>query len=216
MGNRGRIGAGDIQWMTAGSGIIHQEMPKGDGTGRMHGFQLWANLPSALKMAPPRYQEVKSLEDIPEVTDDDGSHVRIICGSFWGKPWAGRRHRGRSDFTWTSPFRRAGEESCRLRRLVMPSRTYSRETEKILQRIELPARGADEGIKWLDTAPPAEVDNRSLVVFDNGDELEVQAGETGIRFNCARFRQTAGGTGGMVRSHCDEHAGGAAPGVRRS
>jgi redox-sensitive bicupin YhaK (pirin superfamily) len=84
MGNRGTIGAGDIQWMTAGSGIIHQEMPKGDDAGRMHGFQLWANLPSALKMTPPRYQEVKSPE-IPEVTDDDGTQIRIVCGSFWGK-----------------------------------------------------------------------------------------------------------------------------------
>ncbi|HTY57999.1 MAG TPA: pirin family protein, partial [Bacteroidota bacterium] len=62
MGNRGAITSGDVQWMTAGSGIIHQEMPKGDETGRMHGFQLWANLPSALKMTAPRYQEVKSAD----------------------------------------------------------------------------------------------------------------------------------------------------------
>ena len=64
MGNKGSIGAGDVQWMTAGSGIIHQEMPKGDSAGRMHGFQLWANLPAALKMTTPRYQEVKAA-DIP-------------------------------------------------------------------------------------------------------------------------------------------------------
>jgi quercetin 2,3-dioxygenase len=72
LGNRGAIAAGDIQWMTAGSGIIHQEMPKGDQIGRMHGFQLWANLPAALKMTAPRYQEVKT-GDIPEITDDDGT-----------------------------------------------------------------------------------------------------------------------------------------------
>src|SRR5437764_13885867 len=84
MGNNGVIGAGDVQWMTAGSGIIHQEMPKGDAIGRMHGFQLWGNLPSSLKMTAPRYQEVKGAE-IPEVTDDDGTHVRIVSGSFWGK-----------------------------------------------------------------------------------------------------------------------------------
>jgi len=84
MGNNGVIGAGDVQWMTAGSGIIHQEMPKGDHAGRMHGFQLWGNLPSSLKMTAPRYQEVKSVE-IPEITDDDGTHVRVVCGSFWGK-----------------------------------------------------------------------------------------------------------------------------------
>ena len=84
MGNRGAIAAGDVQWMTAGSGIIHQEMPKGDPTGRMHGFQLWANLPSSLKMTAPRYQEVKAAE-IPAITDDDGTHVRVVCGNFWGK-----------------------------------------------------------------------------------------------------------------------------------
>jgi len=84
MGNRGVIGAGDVQWMTAGSGIIHQEMPKGDPVGRMHGFQLWANLPSSLKMTAPRYQGVTAGE-IPEITDDDGTRVRVVCGSFWGK-----------------------------------------------------------------------------------------------------------------------------------
>ena len=84
LGNSGEISSGDVQWMTAGSGIIHQEMPRGDRTGRMHGFQLWGNLPSRLKMTLPRYQEVKSAE-IPEVTDNDGTHVRVVCGSFWGK-----------------------------------------------------------------------------------------------------------------------------------
>ena len=83
LGNSGAIAAGDVQWMTAGSGIIHQEMPKGDTDGRMHGFQLWANLPSALKMTTPRYQEVKAA-DIPVVTDDDGTRARVVCGSFWG------------------------------------------------------------------------------------------------------------------------------------
>src|SRR5277367_2683867 len=84
MGNSGVIGAGDVQWMTAGSGIIHQEMPHGDQTGRMHGFQLWANLPASLKMTDPRYQDIPS-SAIPEVTDDDGTRARVICGEFWGK-----------------------------------------------------------------------------------------------------------------------------------
>src|SRR5512139_501255 len=83
MGNRGTIGPGDVQWMTAGSGIIHQEMPKGDEAGRMHGFQLWANLPAALKMTRPRYQQVAAAE-IPVVTEDDGTSARIVCGTFWG------------------------------------------------------------------------------------------------------------------------------------
>src|SRR4029453_1293455 len=84
LGNRGELGAGDVQWMTAGSGILHQEMPKGDRQGRMHGFQLWANLPSSLKMTSPRYQDVAG-KDVPEVTDEDGTTVRGVCGSFWGK-----------------------------------------------------------------------------------------------------------------------------------
>jgi quercetin 2,3-dioxygenase len=84
LGNRGSLGAGDVQWMTAGSGILHQEMPQGDAQGRMHGFQLWANLPSSLKMTRPRYQDV-SAQDIPEVVDDDGTRVRVICGDFWGR-----------------------------------------------------------------------------------------------------------------------------------
>ena len=70
--------------MTAGRGIIHQEMPKGDADGRMHGFQLWANLPASLKMTAPRYQEVKAVE-IPEIVDDDSTRARVICGTFWGR-----------------------------------------------------------------------------------------------------------------------------------
>jgi redox-sensitive bicupin YhaK (pirin superfamily) len=83
MGNRGTIGAGDIQWMTAGRGIIHQEMPKGEAGGPMHGFQLWANLPSSLKMTEPRYQDVKAA-DVPVAREDDGAVVRIVCGSYRG------------------------------------------------------------------------------------------------------------------------------------
>src|SRR5467141_2731091 len=88
LGNSGALAAGDVQWMTAGSGILHQEMPKGDTRGRMHGFQLWANLPSSLKMTAPRYQDVVA-KDIPEVVDDDGTKVRVICGNGWpSKPRA--------------------------------------------------------------------------------------------------------------------------------
>jgi quercetin 2,3-dioxygenase len=84
LGNAGAIGPGDVQWMTAGRGIVHQEMPHGDPLGRMHGFQLWANLPATQKMTAPRYQEVAA-RDVTEVTDDDGTHVRVICGEFWGR-----------------------------------------------------------------------------------------------------------------------------------
>src|SRR5438093_8342894 len=83
MGNRGVISSGDVQWMTAGSGIIHQEMPKGDNAGTMHGFQLWANLPARHKMMDPRYREVKR-DDIPEATTAEGATVRVVCGEVAG------------------------------------------------------------------------------------------------------------------------------------
>ena len=84
IGSHGTLGKGDVQWMTAGRGIMHQEMPMGDAQGRMHGFQLWANLPKSLKMTEPRYQDIKGAA-VPEVIDDDGTRARIVSGEFWGK-----------------------------------------------------------------------------------------------------------------------------------
>jgi redox-sensitive bicupin YhaK (pirin superfamily) len=179
MGNRGAIAAGDIQWMTAGSGIIHQEMPKGDEGGRMHGFQLWANLPSSLKMTAPHYQEVKS-NAIPEVTDDDGTRVRIVCGTFWGK---------------SGPVDGIAAEPLYIDVSVPPGkrRTLPVETSRhcfayVFEgggkfcNASAPLAVPTEGEGWLETKPPTEADNRSLVLFDSGDELEVQAGEYGLRF----------------------------------
>jgi len=179
MGNRGTIGAGDIQWMTAGSGIIHQEMPKGDGVGQMHGFQLWANLPSALKMTPPRYQEVKSV-DIPEITDDDGTHVRVVCGTFWGK-------RGPVDGIAADPIY-VDVSVAPGRKKTLPIETTRHAFAYVFAgggkfcNASGPLAVPTEGVQWLDTTPPAGVDNRSLVLFDRGDEVEIQAGEEGIRF----------------------------------
>jgi redox-sensitive bicupin YhaK (pirin superfamily) len=179
MGNHGAIAAGDIQWMTAGSGIIHQEMPKGDTTGRMHGFQLWANLPAALKMTSPRYQEVKAPE-IPEVKDDDGTLVRIGCGNFWGK--SGPVDGIAADPIYLDVTVPAG------RRKSLPVETTRHAFAYVFAgsgkfcNASGPLAVPTEGVGWADTAPPAEADNRSLVVFDRGDELMVQAGEDGIRF----------------------------------
>jgi quercetin 2,3-dioxygenase len=179
MGNRGAISPGDVQWMTAGSGIIHQEMPKGDQTGRMHGFQLWANLPASLKMTAPRYQEVKAV-DIPEITDDDGTHVRIVSGTFWGK---------------TGPVDGIAAEPVYIDVSIAPGRRKTLPVETTRHAFayvfagggkfcnaSAPLAVPTEGVGWLETAPPAEAGNRSLVVFDRGDEVEVQAGEDGIRF----------------------------------
>ena len=179
MGNHGAIAAGDIQWMTAGRGIIHQEMPKGDLLGRMHGFQLWANLPSSLKMTAPRYQEVKA-EEIPEVTDDDGTLARIVCGQFWGK-------KGPVDGIAADPIYLdvAVPPGKRKRLPVETSRhafAYVFAGSGKFCNSSGPLAVPTEGVGWSDTAPPKEADNRSLVLFDAGDEVEVQAGEDGIRF----------------------------------
>jgi redox-sensitive bicupin YhaK (pirin superfamily) len=80
LGNRGVISSGDVQWMTAGSGIIHQEMPKGNDNGAMYGFQLWANLPASQKMMPPRYRGITA-DQIPEVTLENGTRIKVIAGS---------------------------------------------------------------------------------------------------------------------------------------
>jgi len=165
--------------MTAGSGIIHQEMPKGDQAGRMHGFQLWANLPSSLKMTAPRYQEVKAVE-IPEITDDDATQVRVVCGKFWGK---------------TGPVEGIAADPVYLDISVPPGRRKTLPVETTRHAFAYVFAGSGkfcnaseplevptEPVGWLDTTPPSEADNRSLVLFDRGDELMVQAGDEGIRF----------------------------------
>jgi quercetin 2,3-dioxygenase len=179
MGNHGAIAAGDVQWMTAGSGIIHQEMPKGDPEGRMHGFQLWANLPSTLKMTAPRYQEVKAAE-VPLVQDDDGTAVRIVCGSFWGKK---------------GPVEGIAADPTYLDVSVPPRRRRTLPVETTRHAFAYvffgngkfcnasgPLAVPTEAVGWADTKPPTQADNRSLVLFDRGDEIEIQAGEDGVRF----------------------------------
>ena len=179
MGNRGAIAAGDIQWMTAGSGILHQEMPKGDPNGRMHGFQLWANLPSGLKMMPPRYQEVKS-NDIPEAAEDDGTRARIVCGSFWGKK--GPVEGIAADPVYIDVSVPPGK------RKTLPVETKSHAFAYVFAgsgkfcNASGPLAVPTEGVGWADTTLATEADNRSLVLFDRGDEVTVQAGEEGIRF----------------------------------
>ena len=180
LGNKGRMGAGDVQWMTAGSGILHQEMPQGDDRGRMHGFQLWANLPSALKMTSPRYQDIPSVE-VPEIVDDDGTRVRVVCGDFWGK-------RGPVDGIAADPryldvFVPAG------RRKTLPVEIGRHAFAYVFEGSGTFA-GASQPFGVLtekatptgDTLVREQTGNRSLVLFDSGDEVTVQAGDQGIRF----------------------------------
>jgi len=179
LGNQGTIGAGDVQWMTAGSGIIHQEMPKGDPVGRMHGFQLWANLPASLKMTAPRYQEVKSAE-IPEITDDDGTRVRVVCGNFWGA-------NGPVDYSAAEPIYLdvsvpAGRKKAIPVETTRHAFAYVFEGSGKFCNASGPLAVPTEPAGWSDTTPPTDVENRSLVLFDRGDEVTVQAGGEGIRF----------------------------------
>ncbi len=179
LGNSGTLGSGDIQWMTAGSGILHQEMPKGDQRGRMHGFQLWANLPSSLKMSAPRYQDISGSE-IPEVTDDDGTRVRVVCGSFWGKtgPVEGIAADPSYLDVWVPPGKRK----------TLPVETtrhafaYVFEGTGTFRGASSPRGVLTEKVGEASTVPVEETGNRSLVLFDNGDEVVVQAGDAGIRF----------------------------------
>ena len=179
LGHRGVIGAGDVQWMTAGSGIIHQEMPQGDADGRMHGFQLWANLPASLKMTKPRYQDVKA-GDIPIVLEDDGTQIRVICGSFADK---------------TGPVDDVAAEPVYFDISVPPGTRKTLPVETTHHAFAYVFGGAgkfcnasaplavpSEGEGWADSVPPARAENRMLVLFDHGDELTIEAGEEGVRF----------------------------------
>ena len=179
LGNRGSLGAGDVQWMTAGSGIMHQEMPKGDPQGRMHGFQLWANLPASLKMTAPRYQDVVA-KDIPEVTDDDGTHVRVVCGDFWGKkgPVEGVAADPRYLDISVPPGKKkrlAVETSRHAFAYVFAGSGTFRDASE-------PRAVKTDAVGGADPASADSVGNRSLVLFDQGDEVVVQAGDEGIRF----------------------------------
>jgi redox-sensitive bicupin YhaK (pirin superfamily) len=179
LGNRGQMGAGDVQWMTAGRGILHQEMPKGDREGRMHGFQLWSNLPSSLKMTAPRYQDIVA-GDIPEVTDDDGTRARIIIGNFWGKigPVEGVAAEPRYLDVSVPPGKKKRLAVDRANNafayVFAGAGTFRDASDPQAIKTEV-VGGVSDGL--LD-----EVSNRSLVLFDRGDEIVVQAGDEGIRF----------------------------------
>ncbi len=180
LGNTGKLQDGAVQWMTAGSGILHQEMPKGNAQGQMHGFQLWANLPASLKMTTPRYQDVEG-GDIPQVIDDDGTKVRIVIGEFWGKKGpvdgiaadpqflditvpAGLRKTFKVD-TYRRAFAYVFEGAASFRDASQPSGVL----------LEKEVQGEEVNIRDLSG-------DRTLVQFGTGDEVTVQAGAEGVRF----------------------------------
>src|ERR1051326_8736320 len=190
LGNKGNLGAGDVQWMTAGSGILHQEMPKGDANGRMHGFQLWANLPSSLKMTDPRYQDVAA-RDIPEVTDDDGTVARIVCGDFWGTrgPVVGVAADPRYVDISVPPGKRKRipvENSRHAFAYVFAGSGTFRDASPprgvVTELVEGAGSAAEAPRVKAGPTVVSDAGNRSLVLFDSGDEITVQAGDEGIRF----------------------------------
>ena len=179
LGNRGNLGAGDVQWMTAGSGIMHQEMPQGDAHGRMHGFQLWANLPSSLKMTAPRYQDIAAV-DIPDVVDDDGTRVRVIVGDFWGK-------KGPVEGVAADPqYIDVSVPPGRQKRLAVETSrhafAYVFAGSGTFRDASQPQGVLTEAVDGTDGVTRERTGNRSLVLVDSGDEVVVQAGDEGVRF----------------------------------
>ena len=180
LGNRGTLGAGAVQWMTAGSGILHQEMPRGNAAGQMHGFQLWANLPGALKMTAPRYQDIAGSE-IPVVEEDDGTRVKVVTGEFWGA-------RGPVDGIAADPQYLDIEMQPGVARSFRVD-TYRQTFAYVFQGAAAFAdASAPEGILLEKEIGGREVNirdlsgNRTLVRFGTGNEVRVQAGEEGVRF----------------------------------
>src|SRR6266516_597183 len=181
LGNRGKLGAGDVQWMTAGSGILHQEMPQGDVQGRMHGFQLWANLQSSLKMPAPRYQDVKAAES-PEIGDDDGTRVRVVCGDFWGR--RGPVEGVAADPRYLDVFVPPGVRKTLPVESSRHAFAYIFEGSGTFRDASAPRGVLTEQVGEGASGAMVrdEAGNRSLVLFDSGDAISVQTGEAGIRF----------------------------------
>ena len=174
---------GCCEWRPAGRGIIHQEMPRGDAVGRMHGFQLWANLPARHKMTVPRYQELKA-EQIPTLTEDDGTVARLICGHFWGK--RGPVEGIAADPTYVDISVPAGKTKVLPVAITSHAFAYVFAGSGVFANASPPQPVSTELVaenSLLDTQPLTTLaDNRSMVLFDSGDEVRVTAGEQGIRF----------------------------------
>lgn len=180
LGNTGELGPGSVQWMTAGSGILHQEMPKGDQAGRMHGFQLWANLPSSMKMCSPRYQDIAGT-DVPELLDDDGSVIRVVVGDWRGKV-------GPIDGIAAEPQYLDISMPANTRKTIpidayrnafayvfSGSASFKNASAPIGVQLEKEING--EEIYMRDRSG-----NRTLVLFDTGDEITVETRDESVRF----------------------------------
>jgi redox-sensitive bicupin YhaK (pirin superfamily) len=179
LGNSGSIAPGDVQWMTAGSGIIHQEMPKGDAHGAMHGFQLWANLPAANKMMDPRYRGIRS-EEIPSVKADTGTVIKVIAGSVAGV---------------TGPVRDIVTQPEYLDVTVAPGQTFMHPTlpghtvfvyviggRGIFCQQRDPYSYDEEGENYFDMQRDGMIGDRHVVLFGDGEVVSVVTEAEPVRF----------------------------------
>ena len=179
LGNRGVIAPGDVQWMTAGSGIIHQEMPRGDPQGAMYGFQLWANLPAANKMTEPRYRGIASSE-LPEVTDAGGASIKVIAGSIGGV---------------VGPVRDVVTSPEYLDVNLPPGKAFTHPTPRghtvfayviggkgVFCQKNDPYSYEEEGESYFDMERSRLLGDRHLVLFDDGDRVSVTAEAEPVRF----------------------------------
>ena len=179
MGNSGAITVGDVQWMTAGNGILHQEMPHGDPDGRMHGFQLWANLPRTHKMMDPRYQDVKSAQ-IPVVTLAGGATVRVICGEVNGV-------RGPVENIVIDPqyLDVSLPAKTRFAFPTPPGHTvfaYVIDGQATFCDQSDPFAYEREGSNYFDTQHNPWLDDRTLIVFEDGEQILANTEDYPVRF----------------------------------
>jgi len=180
LGNKGILSGGDVQWMTAGSGILHQEMPLGNLKGQMHGFQLWANLPGSQKMVNPRYQDISG-SDIPLLEDDDGSKIKAIVGSYKGimGPVDGIAADPQYFDIYVPPFTKKEISVDAYRNcfayIFQGSANFEHSSKPIGVRVEKELNGEELNIRDLSG-------NRTLIRFDSGDSISLQTGESGVRF----------------------------------
>lgn len=179
MGNQGVITSGDVQWMTAGSGILHQEMPEGDSNGQMYGFQLWANLPRANKMMHPRYQEIKSVQ-IPLITLEGDVKVRIICGEVMGKrgpvenividpQYLDMTVPAKTRFTFPTP---SGHTVFAY--VIDGKATFCDEQD--------PFAYEREGSNYFDMQHDRWQNDRTLILFEDGEQIVVTTEDNPVRF----------------------------------
>ena len=179
MGNQGIISAGDIQWMTAGSGIIHQEMPKGDSSGRMYGFQLWANLPRSHKMMDPRYRDVKSGQ-VPEVLLENGARVRAICGQVVDRKGPVRDII--TDPEYLDVTVPPGSEFIHPTKRGHTVFAYVIDGKGCFCNEKKPFSYEIEGTNYFDMQANPFIGNRSLVLFGDGDQVMVSTESDAVRF----------------------------------